>query len=526
MAKEIMEGLIKTDKGIVKIVGHDGATFVPHISDDNLLFWTNDKGLENPEPVKLPISKGEISIGEEEPMEPNILIWIDTGNVSVKYRDPQTGTFAEVQSGGSTDDGSVKKHNESETAHNDIRLLLAGLSERLNAIADSDDTTLDQLSEIVAYIKANKTLIGSITTNKVNVSDIIDNLTTSVSNKPLSAKMGVELNRLINVASERAGKALSDASDAMNRASSAQSMASAAQAEIEKLKENGIPGGGTSASVEEIHIGADEPTDGEKLWIDLDDEGDGLTAEDVKNALGYTPANAEAIADLPNNETLIGNVAKVVKAEVPLVKTAQQPDFVDSVDKMTDTSKVYVMPDMSMWVHKTTTGKRVTPLTSEDFVATNVNTDGALNNVTTNKIRIATASLQPLDGDLLCINCPSPYQYIVYYYTGSTESTYIGKTSFKSGGTTNILTETVSSGTIAGAKYCRIALRDSTNTNAILTDRMDEFMSAISVEYVSADEVETVAWVDTGYTYNQPTDYEDRIVALENALEGLENGAF
>lgn len=54
----------------------------------------------------------------------------------------------------------------------------------------------------------------------------------------------------------------------------------------------------TSASVEEIHIGADEPTDGEKLWIDPNDDGDGLTAEDVKNALGYTPANAEAVGEL------------------------------------------------------------------------------------------------------------------------------------------------------------------------------------------------------------------------------------
>lgn len=92
----------------------------------------------------------------------------------------------------------VKTHNVSETAHNDIRQLISGLTSRLDALADSDDTTLDQLSEIVAYIKANKSLIDSITTSKVNVSDIIDNLTTSVSNKPLSAKMGVELKKLID----------------------------------------------------------------------------------------------------------------------------------------------------------------------------------------------------------------------------------------------------------------------------------------------------------------------------------------
>lgn len=60
MAKEIMEGLVKTDKGIVKIVGYDGATFVPHISDDNVLSWTNDQGLENPRSIKLPKETIEI----------------------------------------------------------------------------------------------------------------------------------------------------------------------------------------------------------------------------------------------------------------------------------------------------------------------------------------------------------------------------------------------------------------------------------------------------------------------------------
>ena len=54
------------------------------------------------------------------------------------------------------------------------------------------------MSEVVAYIKENRELLESVTTNKVNVADIIDNLTTSVSNKPLSAKQGVQLKSLID----------------------------------------------------------------------------------------------------------------------------------------------------------------------------------------------------------------------------------------------------------------------------------------------------------------------------------------
>ena len=92
----------------------------------------------------------------------------------------------------------VSEHNTAADAHSDIRLLVQGLTARLNTLADSDDDTLDQMSEIVAYIKSNKTLIDAITTQKVSVADIVDNLTTNVTNKPLSAAQGVALKALID----------------------------------------------------------------------------------------------------------------------------------------------------------------------------------------------------------------------------------------------------------------------------------------------------------------------------------------
>lgn len=123
-----------------------------------------------------------------------------------RYIDEQVGTameftqsVLEIADEASTKaDTNVSEHNTSDKSHNDIRLSIQELANRLNTIANSDDISLDQLSEIVAYIKNNKSLIDGITTSKVNVSDIIDNLTTSVSNKPLSAKQGVELKNLIN----------------------------------------------------------------------------------------------------------------------------------------------------------------------------------------------------------------------------------------------------------------------------------------------------------------------------------------
>lgn len=92
----------------------------------------------------------------------------------------------------------VSTHNTNTSAHSDIRSLITALTTRLNALADSDDTTLDQMSEVVAYIKNNKSLIDGITTSKVNVADIVNNLTSNVSNKPLSAAQGVVLKGLID----------------------------------------------------------------------------------------------------------------------------------------------------------------------------------------------------------------------------------------------------------------------------------------------------------------------------------------
>lgn len=75
--------------------------------------------------------------------------------------------------------------------------VLKGYIDALNALVDSDDVNLDTIQEIVAYIKENKSLIESITINKVNVSDIIDNLTSAISDKPLSAKQGYVLDNKI-----------------------------------------------------------------------------------------------------------------------------------------------------------------------------------------------------------------------------------------------------------------------------------------------------------------------------------------
>lgn len=128
-----------------------------------------------------------------------------TGEVALNAQDvgarPDTWTPSAADVGADaagTASGTVSTHNTSGAAHADLRALIEGLTSRLNALADSDDTTLDQLSEIVAYIKSNRTLIDAVTTGKVSVSDIVDNLTTNASGKVLSAAQGVALKAMID----------------------------------------------------------------------------------------------------------------------------------------------------------------------------------------------------------------------------------------------------------------------------------------------------------------------------------------
>ena len=100
---------------------------------------------------------------------------------------------------------AISTHNVNTEAHNDIRILVEELTTRLNAVADSENIDLDQLSEIVAYIQSNRSLIDSITTSKVSITDIVDNLTTNVANKPLSAAQGVTIKGLIDTLNTAVG---------------------------------------------------------------------------------------------------------------------------------------------------------------------------------------------------------------------------------------------------------------------------------------------------------------------------------
>ncbi len=124
------------------------------------------------------------------------------GNVIASTYETKTDANAKLVSAKDYADSvvasNISTHNTSTSAHSDIRGLISTLSTKVNNFLDVDETTTDQLSEVLALIAANKGTLESITSNKVNVSDIIDNLTTANAKKVLSANQGVELKKLID----------------------------------------------------------------------------------------------------------------------------------------------------------------------------------------------------------------------------------------------------------------------------------------------------------------------------------------
>jgi len=67
----------------------------------------------------------------------------------------------------------------------------------LQSLVASDDVNLDTVKEIVAFIKNNKDVIDTIATSKVAIVDIVDGLTSSAANKPLSANQGKVLRDML-----------------------------------------------------------------------------------------------------------------------------------------------------------------------------------------------------------------------------------------------------------------------------------------------------------------------------------------
>ena len=136
-------------------------------------------------------------------------------------------------------DNRIAGHNTATNAHSDIRDLISELTTKVNNFLDVDDTKTDQLSEILELIANNKGTLDSITSSKVNVSDIVNNLTTASATKVLSANQGVVLKGLIDALQETVdGKAAGTHTHTIAQVTNLQSTlnAKASQTDLDALE--------------------------------------------------------------------------------------------------------------------------------------------------------------------------------------------------------------------------------------------------------------------------------------------------
>ena len=480
----------------------------------------------------------------------------------------QTGQAADAAAAGdrlsvlseeiiTTSESKVSSHNTGTDTHSDIRLLIQGLTDRLNALADSDDTTLDQLSEVVAYIKSNRSLIESITTGKVSVADIVDNLTTNVSNKPLSAAQGVAIKTLIDALRN-------DKLDAAELTNAVNTALAQAKASGEFDGADGAPGkDGTSATHSwngtVLTITSASGASSADLKGEKGEKGDAftyadftveqlaalkgpqgpagsdanVTAANIKNALGYTPADQEEVTRLSGEK--IDKPASGVVGQVLAVKTVDEngrptewetadvstlsgttTPTVNSVEEMTDTNKEYILASTgTIWRYQETMVKgEVTQQVDGDVSGNSrLGSDGSIQTGTGYSAYVTTPFIDllvypvpftlHLDGGTFLPTAIDSYTRMCSYTEAKTKITCIQVTNDAVRGALNVQTSQVNA-TVDGK--ASITFNNTPKTN---NDNHDGILKYVRFSgkgtvdtaniYVTYEgEVAGFAWVDTG----------------------------
>ena len=241
-------------------------------------------------------------------------------------------------------------------------------------------------------------------------------------------------------------------------------------------------------------------------------------------------------------------IAEIVKAEVPLVKSAEQPTFVSSTDEMTDKTKVYVMPDGYLYGYTESENYNLFKISEVSFTSRLDNVSSEI--VSSNTANIVTGWFPVTHGK--CYS-RSIYRSDVGYrvaYNPAIQRVQLKladgtiKVYTNSSGGSPYPVETLKYKNIdahvmrvddENAVYMRMHLAITStdiSTAALLKayqpmivegNTPEEAVSnAVDLAYIDGDTGAVAEWCNTGLAYNQPADYEDRVVALESDVSNLQ----
>lgn len=221
----------------------------------------------------------------------------------------------------------MNNHDISASSHSDIRSEIEDLSDAFNKFIECDDDTIKQIRDVIKFVKDNDSIITGITNSKVSISDIIDNLNTNVSNKPLSAAQGVVLKSLIDaLQAEVEGKTV--VTDKHLSTSDAPADAKAVGDAIKNLNET--------------KVSTTRKINGKPLSEDIN-----LTAADIgvttdKNlATEGVPADAKAVGDA------LSGYATVEALETLVGDTSVASQIADAIDDISNVVKYDVAQDLT-----------------------------------------------------------------------------------------------------------------------------------------------------------------------------------
>jgi hypothetical protein len=423
-------------------------------------------------------------------------------------------------------------HNVDTESHQDIRLMIKEHEEAVNALLNSDDETLNETKEIVAYIKSNKDLIDDITTSKVSVDHIINNLTTNATNKPLSAAQGVALKALIDAL----GVSKLDASKLTESVNTALAQAKASG---EFDGEKGDPGASVTVSnvtTSSADGGSNVVTfsDGKTLTVKNGSKGSpgatGKSAYAYAKDGGYAGTEEEFAEDI-NPDNIIAETESFVIDE--LAKRGQlKPEFANSVEELNekgDTTKLYVLPDGYIYAHMQyiTEGKL-----EPDFKNVMDDPDASIKEgVRYSQSGAASGAQWKTEAGDCSIIIPmtsktptirvrgagNDAKYNNYIYVS-----YDGKDTFpitpeytRTVADNGDITITVNT-TLSTPKYATFAVKNGFDKDSLIVT-VDQ-----DIVYKETEGEIGYRWESTGRAF-VPADYESRIVSAENTIEEHDN---
>ena len=248
-------------------------------------------------------------------------------------------------------DSDISAHNSSTSAHSDIRSLISAVDSRVddaNSNIDDADSRIDTLNATVS----------ALNTNKVNKSDIVNNLTTDDSTKPLSAAMGMELKNSID--SGGSANELISAHNTDNEAhADIRDLVTAAHARADEAYTAAMAGGGSAAEGIEAH------NTSKTAHMDIREMIENISATEYTAGNGIEISSSDVISARVDNNSIVvdgtGNIgAKCNESKGLTCGTSGIETRVDGITISYDASG-------NLTVISGGSGGSFTPLTDEEI---------------------------------------------------------------------------------------------------------------------------------------------------------------